>query len=164
MNKMKKLLFAISAALFAFSPAAGAALAAPAPITIRTAGPYQGTFSGYVYGDRGSRAEIMLETTHVGDKVEGTVTLGEGLYVDGGRCGGAYIPAGEQAANGQTLRGYPNRLQAGVAFRVSGLQISATLDSQISTDRESLTAEAKIDLPWLCGRDPLLKAELSKIK
>ena len=81
-----------------------------------------------------------------------------------GRCGGAYIPASVQAASGQTLRDYPNRLQAGVDFKVSGLKPSAALDSQISTDRENLTAQAVIDLPWLCGRDPVLKAELRKIQ
>ncbi len=161
---MKKLLFALSAVLFALTPAASVVLAAPAPAAARGAGPYQGIFSGYVYGDRGSRATITLELTHVGDRVSGEVTLGEGLYVDGGRCGGAYIPASVQAASGQTLRGYPNRLQAGVDFKLSGLKISAALDSQISTDRENLTAQAVIDLPWLCGRDPVLKAELSKIK
>jgi hypothetical protein len=164
LNSMKKWLFALSALLFTLSSAVSVARAAPAPITARGAGPYQGTFSGYVYGDRGSRAPISLDLTHVGDKVSGEVTLGEGLYVDGGRCGGAYIPAGEQAASGETLRADPNRLQAAVDLKVSGLQISATLDSQISADGESLTAQAVIDLPWLCGGDPVLEAELSKIQ
>ena len=164
MNTVKKWLFAISALLFALSSAVSVARAAPALITARGAGPYQGTFSGYVYGDRGSRAPISLDLTHVGDKVSVEVTLGEGLYVDGGRCGGAYIPASAQAASGETLRGDPSRLQAGVDFKVSGLQISATLDSQISPDGESLIAQAVIDLPWLCGRDPVLEAELSKIQ
>lgn len=161
MNTINKVLFA---SLFAFLPVAGVALALPASASSFSAGPYQGTFSGYAYGDRGSWAPITLELTHVGDEVSGTITLGEGLYVDGGRCGGAHIPTSEQTASGETLRGDPSRLQAGVDLKVNGLQISATLDSQISPDGESLTARAVIDLPWLCGRDPVLHAELIKME
>jgi len=150
--------------LIALTSTAGVVLAAQSPVYPSAVGPYEGTFSGYVYGDRGNRVPIMLEMIHRRGTVTGTVNLGEGLYVDGGRCGGAYIPAGVQSAGGETLSTDPNRLQAGTTFRVSGFQISAELDSVISPDGENLTAQAKIDLPWLCGRDPLLEAELSKIQ
>lgn len=160
---MKKLFLAFFAVVMAVSVLAGGVLAASVPAAAEPAGPYEGIFSGYVYGDRNSRAEITLEMTHGGNAVEGIVHLGEGLYVDGGRCGGGYIPPSVQSASGETLSTDPNRLQANTVFNVSGLQITAELDSQILPGGEELIVQASIDLPWLCGRDPALKAELSKI-
>lgn len=161
---MKKLLFALSATLIALASTVGIVLAAPLPYKTEAVGPYEGVFSGYVYGDRGSRAPIKLEMIHRRGTVTGTVNLGEGLYVDGGRCGGAYIPASVQSAGGETLSTDPNRLQAGTTFSVSGFQISAELDSLISPEGENLIAQGRIDLPWLCGRDPVLNVELIKVQ
>jgi hypothetical protein len=153
----------LAAVLIAVSLPVGGSLAEGVPAVAEPAGPYEGTFSGYVYGDRDSRAAITLEMTQRENLVEGTLHLSEGLYVDGGRCGGGYLPASVQSASGETLSTDPNRLQASTVFNVSGLQITAEFDSHVSPDGELLTAQASIDLPWLCGRDPLLKAELSKL-
>lgn len=158
-----KMYLGLVAVLIAVSLPVGGSLAAGFPAAAEPAGPYEGTFSGYVYGDRDSRAAITLQMTQRENLVEGTVHLSEGLYVDGGRCGGGYLPASLQSASGETLSTDPNRLQANTVFNVSGLQITAELDSQILPGGEELIAQASIDLPWLCGRDPVLKAELSKI-
>ena len=71
-------------AIFLIS-AAGAHAAPEAAISGRV-GPYEGTFEGYAYGDRSSKAPIMLDLTHRGDQVEGMVSIGEGLVVSGGFC------------------------------------------------------------------------------
>ncbi|MGW8250972.1 MAG: hypothetical protein ACWGO1_10045 [Anaerolineales bacterium] len=159
-----KLSLALFTAVLALSISAGGALAAGALVTGRSDGAFVGTFTGNVYGDRGSHAPITLELTQTGKSVSAEMELGEGLYVDGGICGGSYLPASVQSASGETLSTDPRQLQAATAFSVSGLKISAELDGTISPDGKDITAEVNVDLPWLCGRDPVLKVELSKIQ
>jgi hypothetical protein len=159
---MKKFLFGLLAALIVVSATTGAALASPNLTDTGEVGTYEGVFYGYVDGDKGSRAPIALGLTHRGDTVSGKVYLGEGLYVDGGVCGGVNVPSGLQSASGTTNSGDPSRMQASTSFKVSKFQITANLKSKMSADGESLTAEAKIDLPWMCGCDPLLTGKLSR--
>ena len=127
-------------------------------------GPFEGTFYGYVNGDNGSKAPIILELTHQGDEVQGRVGLGEGLYVDAGICGATYIPSVVQYANGKTQPGNPNQLLTHLSFNVSNFEISADLAGEISKDGKTITAEANIDLPWICGSDPELYGTLSRIE
>ena len=125
-------------------------------------GPYEGNFRGFVYGDSGSRAPINLELNHRGSQVEGIVYLGEGLHVNGGWCGAVDIPAVAQGVEGQTSRWNPRQLGVNPSFSVGGFDLTVGFESNISRDGETITAEAKVDIPWFCGRDPLLKATLHR--
>lgn len=138
------------------SAAPGAAAAAEQP------GPYEGAFRGYAYGDEGSRALLILDLTHRGNEVEGQVYLGEGLYVSGGWCGAVNIPAVAQNVEGQTTRWNPRHLGVKPSFDVGGFELTVDFESNISRDGETITAEAKVDLPWFCGRDPQIKAALDR--
>jgi hypothetical protein len=133
-----------------------------APIANRTEeiGPYEGTFEGIAYGDLGSRAPLSLDLTHRGDDVEGVVRLGEGLYVNGGWCGAVDVPATTQHVDGQTVGGDPRRLVVNPTFDVGGFDLEVDFESKVSADGEVITARAKVDLPWFCGRDPALRATL----
>ena len=128
--------------------------------TLLTPGPYEGVFSGFVSSDTGSQAPITLELTHRGEDVEGVVSLGEGLYVNAGMCGGANIPSTEQEFAVKTDPGKPNQLSTQLSFDVSGYQIGVNLESLISEDGETITSQANIDLPWICGHDPVLTGSL----
>lgn len=125
-------------------------------------GPYQGMFSGSVRGDRGSRAPITLDLIQRGEDISGTVSIGEGLTIDGGMCGAVAVPAAEQVVSGKTLRGHPDQLDTELSFKVSNIKIVVNLESRISADGKNIEAEARIDLPWLCGRDPLIRGELER--
>lgn len=140
-------------------PAAGAYAAPEAAISGRV-GPYEGTFEGYAYGDRSSKAPIMLDLVHRGNKVEGTVSIGDGLVVSGGFCGTVQVPAIAQYVEGQTVRWNPNRLVVDPTFDLGGFDITVDFESNVSANGEVITAEAEIDLPWFCGRDPVLTSTL----
>lgn len=149
----------IAVLLMLFAP--GATLfAASGEAAIAKAGPYEGLFEGRVYGDRGSSAPITLDLTHRGSQVEGGVSLGEGLNVSGGFCGTVDLPAISQHVEGQTVRWNPNRLVVSPTFDVGNFDITVDFESNVSTDGEVITARAKIDLPWFCGRDPVLTSTL----
>jgi hypothetical protein len=92
--------------------------------------------------------------------VEGTVYLGEGLIVDGGVCGTVDVPATLQEVEGTVLPEDSNRLIVSPTFEVSGLQVGVDLESSVSVDGQLIEAKATIDLPWICGRDPVLTASL----
>ena len=143
----------------AAGPTVGAAGPTPATSNI---GPFEGEFHGYLYGDDDSRAPISLDLTHRGRTVNGTVMLGEGLVVDGKRCGTAAVPAGAIEASGQTLATNRNQLAATSSFEVSGIEVAVELDGMVSRDGRTINTEARINLPWLCGRDPILSGTLSK--
>ena len=166
---MKVLVSRILVVLAALSTMAVGVYAAPGGIgrdKVRegqAVGPYEGTFHGYVYGDRGSKAPLTLELTHRGEQVEGDLSLDRGLYVDGGRCGAFNVPSGVQYASGQTLSNDPRRLIAQSTVDVGGFGIGVDLESDVSPDGETVTAQATIDLPWLCGRDPVLTGTLHRV-
>lgn len=158
---MKKLSIGLLVTLVLFSIVSSPALAGT-QAALRDRGPYEGTFSGYVYGDKGSRAELTLDLTHRGDLVTGTAELGEGLYVSAGRCGGSMLAPAVQEVRGETLPRNPNMIQAETEFTVSGIKIGVELVSDLSKDGETLEAEVEIDIPWICGRDPVLTGTLSR--
>jgi hypothetical protein len=126
-------------------------------------GPYEGIFYGYVNTNSGRRAPIALVLVHQGDDVQGKVYLGEGLYVDAGICGGANVPSGVQFVQGSTDPKNPNKLSTTLEFNVSGYNVTVDFHSQVTDNGSAIEAEAQIDLPWICGRDPILKGELSRI-
>ena len=121
---------------------------------------FDGTFRGTIYGDKGSSAPIELQLTQNGRHVRGDVEIGSGLYVNGGMCGSGYIPGGAQSAGGQVSAKNPNRLYAESTFKVSGVKVTIDLLGIASADGEEVDTQAKIDLPWLCGRDPVMTGTL----
>lgn len=127
-------------------------------------GPYEGVFSGVLYGDNNSRAPIALQMTHRDGLVNGRLYLGEGLYVNAGRCGKTQIPAMAQSASGRTLASDPNKMVVNTSFNVSGFDIGVDLTSIVSADGQTLSAGTAIDLPWICGRDPSYSGTLYRIQ
>jgi hypothetical protein len=128
--------------------------------TVMTPGPYEGVFSGSVRGDNGSQAPIALKLTHRNEHVEGSLSLGEGLYVNGGRCGGAKIPSSEQYFVVKTQPGKPHHLSTQLKVNVSKYKIGLNLETVISEDGNTITSKVCVDLPWVCGRDPVLRGTL----
>lgn len=155
---MKKLFLGLLLVIALFAAVAAPAFAAPdaaGPV-----GPYEGTFRGMVYGSNGSKAPMTLFLTHRGSEVEGQLYVGKGLHVDAGVCGSADLPSGIQTASGRTSVRNPRHLEAESDVVVSGYNITIDLESDVVGD--VLTAEATIDLPWICGADPVLTSTLYK--
>ena len=166
---MKKYLFGtLTALVILFGLTAGSVLAAgeselTPPPGISKAGPYEGVFYGMIYGDNNSRALMAMQLTHRDDVVEGKVYIGEGLYVDAGMCGQGEIPSMLQSASSMTLPNDPNALSFQTEVNYSGFDIGVDLNSTVSEDGETLTAEASIDLPWFCGSDPSFSGTLGRM-
>ncbi len=155
---MKRLLIGL---LVVIGIIATMSVATAAPETaVSKQGPYEGVFHGTVYAPDGSKAAMSLELTHQGNIVEGTVFLGEGLHIDAGLCGQGTIPASSLMASGKTSTANPDLLSTTSAFDVSGITVNVNLDSEIQGD--TLKAEATIDLPWLCGSDPVITGTLQR--
>lgn len=131
-----------------------------APAAATAAGPYEGVFHGTVYAPNGSKAAMSLDLTHRGSAVEGTVFLGKGLSFDAGMCGSGAVPASTVVASGKSSAGNPRALTASSTFNVQGMDIKADLESYVSGD--NLNAEVTIDLPWICGGDPVLTGQLHR--
>ncbi len=119
-------------------------------------GTFSGTFEGYLDGDNGSRAPVQLVLVQAGDTVNGTISIADGLFLDGGNCGATAVPTGAQAASGMVDPANPSHLDADATVMVQGLSITIALDADMSPDGQTLTAQATIDLPLLCGRDPAI--------
>ncbi len=156
---MKKLFLSLFVVMALFGGTAAATFAAPAE---KSSEPFTGTFSGTVYGDNDTTAPMTLTLVQDGDEVTGTAAMGEGLYVDAGLCGSGYIPASSQTAAGEISARNPNHLEAQAAFDISGFRVNIDLDGFL-VDADTLEAETKIDLPWLCGTDPVLYSSLERV-
>ena len=139
---------------------AGTASAAGISPASQTPGPFEGVFTGTVYGDNRSQAPITLELTQRGEDIQGSVLLGEGLYVDGGMCYAGELPATEQSLATKIKSDDPRRLATQLLFKVSNYQIAVDLESELSPNGQELIAVTSIDLPWFCGGDPVLRGEL----
>lgn len=148
-------------------PASGASMAISAPRLTPRATPratptgrpgtdFTGEWIGVLSGDDNSSAPVTLDLVQTGREVEGTITAGPGLFLDGGRCGEAEVPSGEQSAAGQVDRRDPNKLTAEAQVEVSGLNITIKLTGLLAPGGRTLAADALIDLPRLCGRDPVV--------
>ena len=159
---MKKVMISLILTLGALLAVSLSASAAPEAAKAKKAGPFEGTFAGTVKGDNGKSANLSLDLTHRGDEVKGFVVIGEGLYVDAGMCGKGYVPAGTQFARGETSSKNPSQLSAESRFKVSGISVKIKLDGEVSDDGDELSAKAKIDLPWICGHDPVISGTLYK--
>ncbi|MGD9050103.1 MAG: hypothetical protein PVF77_18765 [Anaerolineae bacterium] len=155
---MKRSLVVITAVLAILLITVAGAYAAPE--AAGKVGPYEGRFQGVANGDRSSSAPIMLDLTHRGNQVEGVVYIGEGLVVSGGFCGTVNVPATAQYVEGKTVRWNPNRLVVKPTFDLGGFELKVDFESNVSADGEEITAKAEVDLPWFCGRDPVLSSTL----
>jgi hypothetical protein len=158
---MKRLVAGILTIL-AFLSTAAIGVDAVVKAVPETAGPYEGAFRGVALGDQGSRASLNLDLVHRGTRVEGIVRLAEGLYVDGGWCGSVEVPAITQEVEGQTMRGSPRRLVVNPTLDVGGFELKVDFESSVSIDGDVISARATVDLPWFCGRDPVLSGVLHK--
>jgi hypothetical protein len=125
-------------------------------------GPYEGVFRGTAYGDSASRAPLELELMHRGNQVTGTVSIGEGLYVDGGLCGAVNVPAIAQPIAGETLLKDARRLEANPVFDLGNFDLKVDFESTVSDSGDAISARVKLDLPWFCGRDPVLTATVHR--
>lgn len=162
---MKKFILGIIAVIGIFAATAvfGATAVSgvsAAPELSGKVGPYEGTFNGTVYGSNGSKAPFTLVMTDRDGDVSGTAFVGEGLYINGGICGSGFVPATSQAAAGNTMPGKPNQLNATTTFDIEGIPVTVNLESTVAGG--VIDAEAQIDLPWFCGSDPVLTAELTR--
>jgi hypothetical protein len=88
--------------------------------------------------------------------------LGSGLYVDAGWCGAGYLPASNEYASGYSSPGNPRHISTESTFNVEGFDVTVALEADASSDGETIDADATIDLPWLCGLDPVLTGTLYK--
>lgn len=157
---MKKVLTILALALSATLAFAASASAAPDIPKAANGKPFDGTFNGKIYGDKGTSAPISLVLAHKGSDIEGKVFIGQGLYLDGGMCGAGYIPSASQFATGQTSAKNPSHLIANSVFKVSGVNVRLKLNGDLSADGEQLKANATVDLPWFCGSDPVITGTL----
>ena len=157
---VKKLLFGLFAVIGMAALMSVSGVSAAAEKKAGQTGPYEGVFHGIVTAPDGSKAPMSLDLTHRNNIVEGTVFLGDGLTIDAGMCGAGSIPASSITAAGKTSVTNPKKLSATSAFDVSGITVNVLLDSQMQGD--TLNAKAKIDLPWLCGSDPVITGTLQR--
>jgi len=157
---MKKLISATILALVVislFSISAFAATKSP-PTNI---GPYEGEFVGQLSGSKGSTAWLALDLTDRNHEVAGTATIGRGLMVNAGNvCGQAAIPAGAIWAAGRTTGRNPDKLFASAPVAVGGFNITVDVAGDLSADGEEMDVEITIDVPWICGRDPVVSGTL----
>jgi hypothetical protein len=119
-------------------------------------------FRGVAYGDKGSSAPLSLELRHRGSEVTGNVYLGEGLHVSAGFCGSVNLPAATQRIEAETSFWNPKRLVAEPTFDAGGFELTVDFESNVSADGKAIRAKAKVDLPWFCGRDPVLTSTLHR--
>jgi hypothetical protein len=72
------------------------------------------------------------------------------------------VPAIEQVVSGQTDHDNARRVAVAPTFDAGGFDLTVNFESTLSPDGETITARAKIDLPWFCGRDPVLSGTLTR--
>ena len=156
---MKKLLFALIAVLVLSSTLIASVSAAPKTFQSKAGGPFEGSFSGLVHGDRDSQAPMRIEMNQDGNDISGTVIIGRGLFVDAGRCGSGYIPSTVQFAEGEANN---RQIKAETTVKVDGIKVTIELEGELSNDGEILEAAAKADIPWICGPDPVINTTLIK--
>jgi hypothetical protein len=150
------------AVLTALLASSAGVFAAPRTPTIQP-GPFAGTFRGTVHGSDGSSALLQLRITQQSRDLSGIATLGNGLIVNGGLCGSVVVPAATQGVNGRTQANDPRRASIGSRIDAEGVPVSVTLDGNLSPSGKSMQVQAKIDIPFFCGRDPVLTGTLSRV-
>jgi hypothetical protein len=142
------------------------ALAEPvnAAVSSQKAGPLEGTFRGRAQGDRTSSAPITLTITQRGNNVNGTMALGTGLRLDAGGCGAVVLPALTQSATGRSHPARPRSFTFSSRRNIADSPVSVGVNGRLSADGRILTFQATIDLPDVCGRDPIITGTLWSVK
>jgi hypothetical protein len=159
---MKKVLIGILITVISLVIVSTGVFAAPSTESTKEVGPYEGNFTGVVIGDQGSRAPLTLNLTHRGEIVNGSVSLGDGLYIDGGICGGVNVPSGRHSASGRSSMTNPEHLNAQSSLSIENFNITVNLASDVTAGGKFMTAKARVDLPWFCGKDPVINGYLIK--
>jgi hypothetical protein len=67
-----------------------------------------------------------------------------------------------QTVEGSTDSKEPGHLEASPTIDVGAFDLTVDFESDVTEEGDIITAEAKVDLPWFCGRDPVLTATLYK--
>ncbi len=70
------------------------------------------------------------------------------------------MPASNEFASGHSSPSNPRHIATESTFNVEGFDVTVELEADASSDGKTVEAKAKIDLPWLCGRDPVLTGTL----
>lgn len=139
--------------------APGVAATVPAPIG-GAPGAFNGRFAGTLTSDDGSTAPVTLDLTQTGTTVAGDIAIGDGLSIDGGNCGVQAIPAGARSVTGQVDPSNPTHIDVTAGYDVQGITITARLTADLAADGNSLAGQIALDLPFLCGRDPVIAGAL----
>lgn len=160
---MKKLILGMTIAVMAFSIMSVPAFAASKE-SKDVAGPFEGEFKGTVHGDYGSTATLILDLTDRENIVAGTAALSSGLKVNaGGFCGKATVPASSIWVEESKSSKHPDEIAAEATIDMGSFVVNIEVEGQLSDDGETLDVQAKIDTPWICGRDPIISGILTKI-
>ncbi|MCO5181526.1 MAG: hypothetical protein M9896_15905 [Candidatus Promineofilum sp.] len=126
------------------------------------AGGFNGVYRGTLSGDNGSTAIGTLTLTQTGNAVSGQLDIGPGLVLDAGSCGAQSVPQLTQTAAGAVDPATPNRLQTTGSIPVSGFTIGVTLTAELAPGGQTLAARADLDLPFICGRDPVISGTFNR--
>ncbi len=103
-----------------------------------------------------------MTLTQTGNDVSGQLDIGPGLVLDAGSCGAQSVPQLTQAAAGAVDPAAPNRLQTASSIPVAGFTVGILLNAELSADGQTLAARADLDLPFICGRDPVISGTFGR--
>lgn len=136
-----------------------------APSPDPTPGAFSGTFAGTIVGHNDSSAPLELQLEQRGRQIAGTATIGEGLVVSaGGVCGAFAIPATTLRARDELDQVDGRHLLTTTTVQVSGIDIPVELQATLAPDGQTVTAQATIYPPSLCGNTPTLNATLMRVE
>lgn len=126
---------------------------------------FSGTFAGTIEGHNGSSAPLELQLEQRGRQIAGTASIGEGLVVSaGGVCGTFAIPATTLRARDELDQVDGRHLLTTTTVQVSGIDIPVELQATLAPDGQTVTAQATIYPPSLCGNTPTLNATLVRVQ
>jgi hypothetical protein len=135
-----------------------------APPAESTPGAFSGTFTGTIEGYNDSSAPLDLQLEQRGRQIAGTASIGEGLVVSaGGVCGTFAIPATTLRARDELDQVDGRHLLTTTTVQVSGIEIPVELQATLGPDGQTVTAQATIYPPSLCGNTPTLNATLMRL-
>ena len=133
-------------------------------------GPFEGTFTGTIRGDKDSAATIKIVLTDRDNMVSGQITLGKGLKLDlGGFCLTEDVDLSSINISGRTSPDNPRYFQTSVKVTespintptVKSADINVTIKANLSNDGNTITAEVTFDP--LEGTIPIVgKVDLKK--
>ena len=128
-------------------------------------GLFQGNFTGTATGDLDTSAPLALNMTQDGSMVNGVAIVGDGIKVDTGGfiCPGLVaVPAVKLNFKGNVSAQNPRHMEARSGLTVSGLTITADVQTELSQDNSTIKLELKLNIPRPC-RSTTLNATLRRI-